>query len=229
MATTTITTTTIVFVLLVLSLTCVQAYLGVDVSTPVTVDQWECLASAGNTRAVVRVFHSYGAPDNDSIATIQNAHTANIDIVDIYMFPCIGNSSVKAQFESLVDFLNTNNIQWDNFWLDIEVNPSDNCGWSPSNYSYNCLFLNELLDTANEWLLKPGVYSSERVWGIIFNNDCFVGSYDVPLWYPRYDFEQNFDDFVAFGGWTSPIMKQYNGSVELCDGNVDLDYYYHYY
>lgn len=40
---------------------------------------------------------------------------------------------------------------------------------------------------------------------------------DIPLWYNNYDTkEANYNDWISFGGWTYPAMKQYNPNVEVC-------------
>ena len=53
----------------------------------------------------------------------------------------------------------------------------------------------------------------------------FTGFGNVPLWYAHYDSWMTFDDFSLFGGWTSPIMKQYTGDATLCDTSVDDTFY----
>lgn len=48
---------------------------------------------------------------------------------------------------------------------------------------------------------------------------------NLPLWYAYYNNVQNFSDFRPFGGWTTPSIKQYKGTVTLCDVNgLDLNY-----
>ncbi len=45
------------------------------------------------------------------------------------------------------------------------------------------------------------------------------------LWYAHYDNNPSFGDFVAFGGWTKPNIKQFQGDTTLCGAGVDRNYY----
>ena len=47
---------------------------------------------------------------------------------------------------------------------------------------------------------------------------------EYALWYADYDDIKNFDDFIEFGGWTKPNIKQYEGTHTLCSSGVDGDY-----
>ncbi len=67
-----------------------------------------------------------------------------------------------------------------------------------------------------------GIYTRKDWWErFTGNSDCCK---DLPLWYAHYDGIENFDDFVPFGGWAKPFMKQYaeNQTVAgiLCDLNL---------
>ena len=52
-----------------------------------------------------------------------------------------------------------------------------------------------------------------------------LGYSSKPLWYAHYDGSANFDDFSAFGGWTKPTIKQYQGTTTFCSAGVDLSWY----
>ena len=44
----------------------------------------------------------------------------------------------------------------------------------------------------------------------------------IPYRYPRlYDGFPSFNDFVSFGGWSMPIMKQYKQSAVVCGVNIN--------
>ena len=43
--------------------------------------------------------------------------------------------------------------------------------------------------------------------------------------YPHYDDSPSFSDFVPFGGWTRPAIKQYEGDATVCGVDVDKDWY----
>ena len=45
------------------------------------------------------------------------------------------------------------------------------------------------------------------------------------LWYAHYDNSPSFSDFAAFGGWTKPNIKQFQGDTTLCGAGVDKNFY----
>jgi hypothetical protein len=45
------------------------------------------------------------------------------------------------------------------------------------------------------------------------------------LWYAHYDNSASFSDFAAFGGWTKPAIKQFQGDTTLCGAGVDKNFY----
>jgi hypothetical protein len=48
------------------------------------------------------------------------------------------------------------------------------------------------------------------------------------LWcfrYAHYDYNPSFSDFVPFGGWNKPAIKQYAGDQSFCSAGVDKNYY----
>lgn len=49
-----------------------------------------------------------------------------------------------------------------------------------------------------------------------------------PLWYAHYDNNPSFSDYskYAFGGWSTPSIKQYLGDTTLCSVGVDLNFYW---
>lgn len=112
-------------------------------------------------------------------------------------------------------------------WFDIEVNPSSGCGWGTS-YSSNCDYLQQLIEAAVAKGAKPGVYSSEYEWETVMGSRyACTAAKSYPLWYAHYDNNPSFSDWssTAFGGWTSPAIKQYQGDVKWCSFDVDADYY----
>ena len=47
-----------------------------EVSVPVSVAQFQCMAKGGYSFAIVRGYHSYGAIDTNALPTLKNAATA---------------------------------------------------------------------------------------------------------------------------------------------------------
>ena len=47
----------------------------------------------------------------------------------------------------------------------------------------------------------------------------FIGTY------AHYDNDSSFNDFIPFGGWKRPTMKQYSADKRICGAGVNLNYY----
>lgn len=139
------------------------------------------------------------------------------------------------------DAASASGVNYGMIWFDIEQNPSSGCGWS-SDKSANCStarvahrgaaprslrraeYMNDLVSAASGAGGSWGVYTSPWEWEVVMGSDCTAGS-SLPLWYAHYDGEVSFSDFSKIGGWTSPSIKQYSGTGNLCGKEVDLDYY----
>jgi GH25 family lysozyme M1 (1,4-beta-N-acetylmuramidase) len=68
-----------------------------------------------------------------------------------------------------------------------------------------------------------GIYTSKSQWDPIMGGSTQFSKY--PLWYPHYDSNPSFSDFVSFGGWKTPSIKQYKGTTTTCSASVDLNWY----
>ena len=164
---------------------------------------------------------SYGGFDSNVVGSIANMWSAGFAHVDSYMFPCAGQDAT-AQVNSFVSQLSSNGVQYGMIWFDIETNTSDGCGWSdPAD---NCNYMQALVNAANANGVNYGIYASAYMWGSIMGDGCTVGGSN-PLWYAHYDGDAGFDDFSPFGGWSTPAMKQYTGTSNLCGFGVDNDWY----
>jgi hypothetical protein len=114
--------------------------------------------------------------------SISAAKSAGISTIDVYLFPCAGQSA-STQVTSMISFLQAKGASYGTIWLDIETNPSTNCGWS-SNTQTNCQFISDLIQAAGSH--PVGVYASSSMWSEIAGSSCTVGS-SKPLWYAHYD------------------------------------------
>jgi GH25 family lysozyme M1 (1,4-beta-N-acetylmuramidase) len=114
--------------------------------------------------------------------------------------------------------------KYNRIWLDIETNPSPNCGWT-KDFDVNCKFLKDLVTAVKTSGKQVGIYASHYMWISILGgvDKCneFTG---VPLWYAHYDGVPSFADFAPFGSWKTPFAKQYKGTTNTCGGSVDLNY-----
>jgi hypothetical protein len=65
------------------------------------------------------------------------------------------------------------------------------------------------------------------MWGTIFQgyDACGQASVNIPLWYPHYDNNPSFTDYIPFAGWKIPAIKQYLGTSSLCGAGVDRNWH----
>ena len=195
--------------------------LGVDVSQLFSTSTYQCIKNNGYTFAIIRGYCSYGGVDSNIISNLNNARAAGL-ITDIYMFPCRGKSA-SAQVDQMMTAISSN--LYGMVWIDVENNPSPGCGWG-SDYNGNCAFLTEIVNRVKSRGKVPAIYASRYMWQTIFGS--FTGCSSVSsqqLWYAHYDGVPNFSDFVAFGGWTKPAIKQFQGDTTLCGAGVDKNFY----
>jgi hypothetical protein len=138
------------------------------------------------------------------------------------MFPCpTCSKSAASQMSELVSYLNDNcKKEWSGrIWLDVEGKEY----WT-SSQSDNKAFYQSLVDSCPVYGVTCGVYASQYQWSDIFGSTSYSYGSSLPLWNPHYDGKASFDDFVSFGGWSSPHAKQYAGNVPMCDINIDKNY-----
>jgi hypothetical protein len=185
---------------------------GVDFAGAMSSDKAKCLVNAGyGDFAMVRAWHSYGAFDTDAPASIAALRGAGFKDIDVYMFPC-PTKDVGQQVKDMISNLIQQSVNFGGVWLDIEENPSTNCGWS-SNKATNCATMSRLASAINSTGLFWGTYASEYEWSTLMGTDCVVPlAAQHELWYPHYERPPNpsFSDFKPFGGWRTPTIKQYD-------------------
>ena len=195
---------------------------GVDVSTTITTSAASCFKSSGISYVVPRGYMSIGAVDTQVCTSLSNAQSAGITTRDVYLFPCpTCSKSAASQMSELVSYLKSNCASaWSGrVWLDIEGTQY----WMSSTSS-NQAWYKQLKDSCSTYGVRCGVYSSYYQWQGIFGTTSFSYGSELPLWYAHYDNSASFSDFSAFGGWSTPHAKQYQGDVGLCSMNVDRNY-----
>ena len=199
-----------------------NATYGVDISQLLSVSTGQCLKNAGYNHVIVRGYCSYGAVDSNVCSSLKNAQAAGITTRDVYMFPCpTCSSSAASQVNALVSYLTNNcNSAWTKkIWLDIEGTQY----WY-SNTTTNRSWYQALKDACvSHSGVSCGVYSSYYQWQGIFGSISYAYGSNLPLWYAHYDNSKIWSDFSAFGGWSTPAAKQYNGDQYVCGMGVDLD------
>jgi len=188
---------------------------GVDVSVLTSQQSFECLKQQGYSFVVVRCWQELNHPDPNCPQTIANALAAGFQ-TDIYLYPAYPINATQ-QVLALHSFILQNNIQFGRLFLDIEGTWGTDC-------ELNTQYLQQLVDASLSLGIPTGIYSSLNVWEHSIN---FCGTYDfsaLPLWYPRYDYygnEDNFNDWQPFGSWQWPVAKQFDGTSEECGASID--------
>lgn len=196
--------------------------LGVDVSQLYPTSTWECIKKAGYNYAIPRGFCSFGGLDHNAVQSLTNAKNAGLQ-TDVYMFPCRGKSPT-TQGDEMVNGIPSH--LYGTIWIDVETNPSSGCSWSGHDSTSNCQFLTELVNHLKSKGKNVGIYASYYMWQSIFgSHTACTGLSSHLLWYAHYDGKESFGDFQAFGGWTHPHMKQYQGTSSICGAGVDKNYH----
>ena len=187
---------------------------GVDYSTLFSKDQCECLLEAGYSYVIPRGFQSTGRLDSNIKANLKNAKEGGINSVDLYMFPCVPCGNPEGQVDQIIDGLQGST--YDKIWVDVEK-----YRWSTSQNA-NREFLTKIIKRLEQRGAKIGIYSNFNMWTALLGStwDCCS---QYPLWYAHYDYDPSFKSFKPFGGWKSPVMKQFKGSTTLCRGTVDIN------
>lgn len=190
------------------------ATLGVDVSQLTNV--FSCLHSSGYTFAIVRGYQSSGNVDPNVVTNIKNARAGGMSDVDVYLFPCVPCGNPAGQATALVNAIKGQNYGM--VWVDVET-----YAWS-SSLSANQNFITTLVNQLKSLGQHVGIYTSYYNWQSIVGLS-WTGCSSLPLWYAHYDNNPSFSDFTAFGGWSTPSIKQYKGDATVCGAGVDLNYY----
>ena len=193
------------------------AIYGIDYSTLTSVASHQCFINNGFTFAIPRCWCSVGEVDGDCVPSVENAHAAGMSRVDTYFFPCYSCGNIAGQINSFWDHTIANQMNFERLWFDIEGE------WS-SSYGTNQAFLMEMVEHARAIGIVYGIYCSEYYWGLFFGSYTFAYASEAPMWYAHYDYDASFSDWTPFGGWSWPMIKQYQGTTSMCDASVDLNY-----
>ncbi|CAD8049465.1 unnamed protein product [Paramecium primaurelia] len=195
---------------------------GIDLSA--SFNNFSCVKNAGYSFAIVRGYKSYGEVDTVGHQNLKNAKAAGL-IGDAYFFPCKGKKTASAQ---VTEFDNVFGSEYGTVWIDVESNPSTGCGWSSSDHTGNCQFLQDIVNAFTAKKRLVGIYASQYQWSTIMGSASSCAKFTShPLWYAHYDNNPSFSDYpkYALGGWTTPSIKQYVGDTTLCSVGVDLNFY----
>jgi len=199
----------VLFVLLFVNVA--NGALGIDIYEMLPTTVFQCLTNNGYSFMSMRCYRSYGAVDPNCPGVMANGKAGGIKYRDVYIFPCYKGVTAQKQVADTVNYLKSTNTDFGMLWFDIEENPSAGCGWetASTNLHLNCDFLQQLLDAGHTYNLTMGIYSTNYEWNLVMGGNACQRGASYPLWYANWDGQQNFNDFVPFGGWTKPAVKQY--------------------
>jgi len=207
------------------------ATLGVDFSAgtcnAMTSDStMTCLVGQGYKFAVIQAWSGGNGFTTNTANCVKYAYQAGMEYVDLYVYICpVCDSPGTTLATTLVNVINSNNLNINYIWLDIELCPPSTC-WP--NAADGVTYLQEVVSAFAANGLKVGFYSSSGEWPQCVGTSTAFAQY--PLWYAHFDGVAAFSDeagFATFGGWSGNtiVMKQYVGDTTACSIGVDLDYY----
>jgi len=197
---------------------------GFDLSSLPSVSAIQCMHNSGYNAMFMRAYQSLGRPDPNAYQAIQNAHSAGLPYIDVYMFPCPTCGTTPAtQFNALIT--NLKPLIYGRVWLDVEEDSSGQY-WSTS-YGTNQNFYQGLINACISTGYKCGVYSNYNNWVRIFGSSTYqaTNAAQYPVWYASWDGQNNYNNYAKFGGWTTPGLKQHTGDTSMCGLGVDLNWY----
>lgn len=113
-------------------------------------------------------------------------------------------------------------------WILLDNNPSFGCSWSSYSIISNCEYLKKIVQALELKGKKVGIYSNKEKWIQIFGNEDFCKDFsNYPLWYSNLNNDPSFSDWnvVRFGGWVRPSIKQFIKGVNVCNCEINLNFF----
>ena len=194
------------------------ARMGFDISAFIgLVNCFQDIAAAGHSYMIIEL-QSNRVWNKDLIYNINAARAAGINDIDVYLFPQ-KNRTGEEQVATAIKFLLDNKVEFNRFWIDVEEQKYwfDTC-------DENIKFLHDMINSALDYLPQErvGIYVSAHYWEPMFCSTTEFSGFQ--LWWPRYDNKTSTDNFVPFGGWQKPVMKQFLGTTKLSCADIDLNW-----
>lgn len=213
--------------LLVVSAACLSAdaTLGFDLSYfqgQVSQSSFDCLADSGYEFGIIQATAGTGGYNPYVASDISRGKSAGICCLDVYIFPDTSQSASSSMTTLINNLLDDGALTNNMVWMDIEGTQY----WS-SSCSSNQSWLSEAISTIESMYngcgqsTCVGIYSSASQWDPIMCDTTEFSNYQ--LWWAYYDNDPSFSDFSPFGGWSSPNIKQYKGTTNVCSTSIDLD------
>jgi len=147
--------------------------------------------------------------------TIKAAESSGITHRDVKFRPCpTCSASAADQLAVLTDFLkNGCDSSWSHhLWLDLNSYSYWPTPWQPAGYTLNQKWFESLVDACVATKdVSCGIQSCPDQWKYTLGSSTYsyAPAVALPLWYVSLNDVQSFDDFVKFGGFTTPYAKQF--------------------
>ncbi|KAL0222774.1 hypothetical protein P9112_002164 [Eukaryota sp. TZLM1-RC] len=184
----------------------------------------KCLKDNGYVFGIILSQKSSGGKNTYAPGVYRRAKKVGIKNVDFYIFPHV-KEDAAVQARRQVQWLKSEGVLTNNMlWIDIEAKQL----FLPTP-AQNVAFLKKMIAEIDR-LYKGcgkstcvGIYANKYQWTNIMGNNSEFSKY--ALWYPHYDNNPSFSDWVPFAGWRYPAIKQYKGTTDICGTQIDKNFY----
>ena len=198
-----------------------SASYGVDATKALTGTNVNCLINNYfDGFIILRSWKATGVFDSNIVTAYSNVIDKGFETtgIDTYFSPCYSCGNVAGQVNSMYNSLISNSISVNRVWFKLDGT------WSSSTSS-NQAFFTEMINKGIALGLNTGIFSDRSYWINKFGESfTYSQTSKVLLWYPNHNNVESFSDFVQFGGWTTPYMKQYTADQLLCTSMVSYNY-----
>ncbi|CEF67772.1 Glycoside hydrolase, superfamily domain-containing protein [Strongyloides ratti] len=197
---------------------------AVDVLGSLTTSQFSCIKSSGYSAVFTQIYSASngGTVDTNGCQSVINAYQVGLG-TEVYINPSPQSSKQSyMQFDEAYQQLKNANINVRTIWLKV-TNP---VLWyqNPSN---NINFIQGMITRARSYGVTLGIFTSWYDWYQITASTTTFQQYNLPLWYwntlgfgPSAEGSANFNDFRTFGGWSSPMAKEYALNESCCSAII---------
>ncbi|KAK0428745.1 hypothetical protein QR680_010986 [Steinernema hermaphroditum] len=202
----------------------VQFGYAIDLVNFTSIQSYNCLRQKGYTYAFIGVYHPVGDGSvlPRAAANIQNAVTGGFHVFPYFLPQPQSRKSGAQQLGEVIEYLGTYKLYTKQIWLQV----TSPINW-PNNKQGNVAFISGILQAANRYNVKVGIYTNWYDWEQITGNWRLDGH---QLWYwsvfgTGFNAESapNVDDFRPFAGFTHShgAMKQYGIGLYDCQANFN--------
>lgn len=187
-----------------------------------TADMRELIKKPGcffesDTSVIFRAYKSNGQIDPYAKESLIRSRELECTI---YISPCFKCNNPRKQIADTCNAIyGTDFVYYP--YLVIE-DPELWSGDTSSNKKFIELMVAEVL-SQKRCFIDARFRTTKNDWEKIVGNDWTIFS-GKDLWYVSNDKKLDFDDFVPFGGWKIPFLKQYDQDEMYCENNLNWNF-----